>query len=172
MKKTFVRRCLNRILHLAARFGPGNQSLRPFIHGLRGVNVGKNVFIGDDAYIENEYPENVELQDECMVILRSTIIAHFRKGHGKVIVEKKARIGPHCIIANSSNGTLTIGEGAVVAAGAVVTRDVPPYTLVGGVPAKPIAKVTVPCTLRYTYEEFKAGLLPLDKAKAATDEQT
>ncbi|WP_455429725.1 acyltransferase [Mucilaginibacter lappiensis] len=35
---------------------------------------------------------------------------------------------------------VTIGKGAVVAAGAVVTRNVQPYTVVGGVPAKPIAK--------------------------------
>ncbi|WP_425562996.1 DapH/DapD/GlmU-related protein [Mucilaginibacter gynuensis] len=35
---------------------------------------------------------------------------------------------------------VTIGKGAVVAAGAVVTRDVQPYTVVGGIPAKPIAK--------------------------------
>ncbi|MDR1568036.1 MAG: hypothetical protein LBS33_05115 [Streptococcaceae bacterium] len=33
-------------------------------------------------------------------------------------------------------GEITLGQGCVVAAGAVVTKDVPPYTLVGGVPAK------------------------------------
>ena len=53
------------------------------------------------------------------------------------------KIGNHVWI--GSNATVlsgvTIGEWAVVAAGAVVTKDVPPYTIVGGVPAKIIKKV-------------------------------
>ena len=53
------------------------------------------------------------------------------------VVEKRASIGSNATIL----GGITIGEGALVAAGAVVTKSVPPYTVVAGVPAKIIGPV-------------------------------
>jgi acetyltransferase-like isoleucine patch superfamily enzyme len=162
-KKGLWKRVVNRLLHSLAKSLPGCESLRPFIHKLRGVKISGKVFIGDEVYIENEYPENVEIQDEAAILLRSTIIAHFRQGYGKVIICKKARIAAGCIVSASSKDPLIIGEGALVAAGSVVTKNVPPYTFVGGVPAKPIAKMTIPATQKTKWEDVKKGMVPLGK---------
>jgi hypothetical protein len=87
MKKNIFRRISNRILHLLARFSPGATTIRPFLHKLRGVKIRGKIFIGDDVYIENEYPECIEINDEAQIVLRTTIMAHFR-GTGKVIIGK------------------------------------------------------------------------------------
>jgi galactoside O-acetyltransferase len=55
----------------------------------------------------------------------------------KICIKDNAWIGFNSIILKG----VTIGEGAVVAAGSVVTKDVPPYTLVGGNPAKTIKQL-------------------------------
>ncbi len=149
-----------RILQLMARFLPGATSLRPFLHKLRGVNINGKVWIGDDVYLENEYPEAIELHDECGVNLRSVLIAHWR-GKGRIIVGKKARIGACCLITASPGKTIVIGEGAMVAAGSVVTKSVEPYTLVAGVPARPIGRLKVPPVQGIPYEDFKAGITRL-----------
>lgn len=57
-------------------------------------------------------------------------------GKGGVVIGDDVWLGYRSTILDG----VTIGRGGVVAAGALVTKDVPPYTIVGGVPAKPIRK--------------------------------
>jgi len=143
-----------------AQFAPGATSLRPFLHKLRGVKIHGTVFIGDQVYIENEYPEMVELHDGVQIVVRSITMCHFR-GTGKVVIEPNVWIGPNCVVAAPTGRTVTIDEGSVVAASSVVTRNVPQFMFVGGSPTKPIARVTIPMTQDTPYEDFKEGLVPL-----------
>jgi len=163
-EKPILKRISNRILQILAQMLPGSTSVRPFLHRLRGVKIGKGVFIGDDVYLENEYSENIEIYENAMIGLRSTLIAHFG-GNGKIIIEKSANVTSCCNIFAHGGQTLRIGEGAFVAVGSLVVKDVPPYTMVAGVPAKPIAKVSTPFSniidTKDAYSTFKKGLIKL-----------
>lgn len=160
MKKCFVRRVWNRILGMLARFAPGATSLRPFLHKLRGVHITGRVFIGDDVYIENEYPDCIELHEGAQICLRSILIAHTR-GSGRIVIGKDAFVGANCVLTASPGATLTVGEGSVIATSSVITSDVPAHTLVGNEKAKPLARATVAFTMETPYERFLAGLRPL-----------
>ena len=160
MPKNILRRLSNRVLHQLARSLSGAESVRPFLHKLRGVKIHGAVFIGDDVYVENEYPENVEFHDGAIIGLRTTIIAHTR-GSGRIIVGKNAFVGANCVIAAAPGRTLTIGEGAVLGIGSVVTGDVPAFTFYSGEKARAVAKVTVPFTTDTSYDAFIRGLRPL-----------
>jgi acetyltransferase-like isoleucine patch superfamily enzyme len=91
-KENFFMGVFSRFLHLLARFAPGARTLRPFLHRLRGVKIGKNVFIGEDVYIDNMHPEDVEIHEGATIALRSIIMSHFRE-RGKVIIEKTQGLG-------------------------------------------------------------------------------
>ncbi len=147
---------------MMARIAPGGFTVRPFLHRLRGVVIHDRVFIGDDAYLENEYPENVEIHADATISIRVLILAH-TLGRGKVIIEKAAFIGPGAMILCRSSNLLRIGEGAVVAAGSIVSRSVPPRTLCSGPRGELIAEVTVPLTPYINYNKFVFGLRPLKK---------
>jgi serine acetyltransferase len=160
MKKNYLRRIFNRVLHMIARASPGAMTLRPFIHRLRGVKVGRKVWIGDDVYLENEYPELVELREGAVLSIRSMIIAHTR-GAGAVIVGRNAFIGPNAVIACVTGKTIQIGDGAVISTSSVVTSSVAPQMVIAPPKSIPVARARVPFGVEQSMEQFIFGLEPL-----------
>ena len=114
----------------------------------QNVNVANNVIIGNDVKIQNNVSvyEGVEIEDgvfcgpSCVFTNDLTPRARYPKGrenYKKTLVREGASIGANATIVCGH----TVGKCAMVAAGAVVTKDVPDYALVAGVPAKVIGKV-------------------------------
>ena len=114
----------------------------------QNVNISNNVIIGNNVKIQNNVSvyEGVELEDgvfcgpSCVFTNDLTPRAEFPKGHQgykKTIVKHGASIGANATVVCGH----TIGEYGMVAAGAVVTKDVEPFTLVAGLPAVSIAKL-------------------------------
>jgi acetyltransferase-like isoleucine patch superfamily enzyme len=150
----------NRILQALARHAPGATSWRVWLNRWRGVHIGENVWIGYDAIIETSRPDLVTIRDRATIQIRATIIAHFREQLG-VVIEEDATIGPGTIILPN----VTIGRGSVVTAGSVVTKSVPPKTMVQGNPARPIATVEIPLRMDVSLKQFGKGLRPIRKSR-------
>jgi acetyltransferase-like isoleucine patch superfamily enzyme len=120
------------------------------------VQIGKNVWIGYDVVLDTSRPFLIKLEDDCELSMRVTIVAHFRGSTG-VTIERDAFVGPGAIILPN----VVVGRGAVVTAGSVVTRSVPPMTVVQGNPAVPVARCGVPLGPKVTVKEFSRRLRPL-----------
>ena len=161
----------NRLFQLLARFSPGAKSLRVLLHKWRGVRIGEEVWIGYDTIIETAHPYCVYIGNNVTISMRVTIIAHFDydissnlnedKDNISIRLEDDTFIGPGTIILPN----VTIGHGSVVTAGSVVTRSIPPMTMVQGNPAKPIATCGVPLTTKTPINEFRKKLKPLRKKR-------
>ena len=155
--KNIFHRASNRLLGVLARLVPGAEGFRPFLHRLRGVQISGRVFIGEDVLLETEYPECIEIHDNVAISIRAVIIAHTR-GPGKVVLEKNSFIGPNAVVVCPVGKTLTVGEGSVVSAGAVITRSVPSKSMVAPPPSRTVATLEVPLTTDVTMEQFLAGM--------------
>ncbi len=161
MKESALRGFKNRLLQHLARSLPGARSLRVFLHRARGVNIGNNTWIGYDVILETSRPHLITIEDNAAISMRVTIVAHFRETQG-VKIEQDVFIGPGAIILPN----VVIGRGAVVTAGSVVTKSVPPMTLVQGNPAVPVAKCGIPLGPQTRLDEFSRGLLPFSRPAA------
>ena len=162
---------VRRVLAKMAAIVPGGFSVRPALHRLRGVHIGKNVWISQWVYIDEIHPEAVSIEDNCTIGLRTSIFTHFywgprrRNGGFKpVVIGANTFIGPHCVILPGVH----VGEGCVIKAGSILTRNVPPGMFMGPPNPEPLGRVTVPLTPEHEYEEFLKGLQPLPRPAAGT----
>jgi serine acetyltransferase len=153
--RSAIRQAKNRVLQLVAFHAPGAKTLRVRLHRWRGVKIGRGVWIGYQVLLETSHPELIHINDNSILSIRSMLIAHFR-GRSGILIEKDAFIGPGAIILPN----VTIGHGAVVTAGSVVSSSVPAMTVVQGNPARPIATCGVTLGENTTMSQFLRSLRP------------
>ena len=157
-----VRSVLGRLLHAAARYWPMHPRWRVAIHRWRGVKIGKGVFIGSEVFIDNTYPQSITIGDNVSVASGAFIVGHFivpmhlKKALGVdrptnigVNLQRGCYVGPRSLIMDG----VTIGECSVIGAGAIVTKDIPAYSIAVGNPAKVIRSINPGDVMEYFAKE-------------------
>lgn len=145
-----------------------------FSHVLAGASIGENCNVGEHVFIENRVKigngctikngvaiwDEVTLEDGVFVGPYAVFTNDFRprafikRGGTHFLptrVKRGATLGANCTVVCG----VTIGEYAMIGAGAVVTRDVPPHTLLAGNPAREIGRICF-CGERLDTEDYCA----------------
>ena len=105
-----------------------------------GVKVSGRVLIYGDVTIDTVFPDSIYIGNGTRITTGTKILTHYidtslpgvHFKRGEVHIEDNVFIGVNVCICNS----VTIGEGAIVGAGSVVTKDIPPYQVWAGNPAR------------------------------------
>lgn len=134
-------------------FSPINpRKLRPTILRKIGCKVGKNVFIGSEVYIDSGHANLIEIEDYVHITARCLLLCHERDltnycindnasklkyKTGKIILKKGCMLGMNTMIMPG----VTVGEGAIVGAYSLVTKDIPAWTIALGRPAKVVKHI-------------------------------
>jgi len=138
----------NTVLRFLARHAP-YYKLRAIFLRASGVTVGDYTYIAPEVFFLDDLKGGlIEVGNYASIAPLSVLVASshpnfspVRKLVGskvaKVVIEDGAWIGSQAVVLPGAR----IGKCSVVAAGAVVTENVPPYTIVGGMPAKVIKKL-------------------------------
>jgi acetyltransferase-like isoleucine patch superfamily enzyme len=133
----------------------------------QGARIGENCSIASSAARKfGSEPWLIRVGDHVRITAGVVFITHdgsswlfrdrlpntspYGNRFGKIVIHDNCNIGLNCIIMPD----VTIGPNSIVGAGSVVTKDVPPNTVVAGVPARPI------CTLDEYIEKYKQKMIP------------
>jgi acetyltransferase-like isoleucine patch superfamily enzyme len=153
MNNSKFKQIKKKLLKLIAKQLPGC-GMRIRLLRMCGYEIGNNVYIGEDFIIIDDLGDTqleLRIGDRVAISPRVTFVLHTQPNESRIVpyvnshkgfitVESDAWIGTGAVILPN----VTIGEGAVVGANSVVTKNVAPYTVVGGVPAHIIKQVDVP----------------------------
>ena len=134
---------------------------RKWLQRQRGVKIGKNVHWGTNVVVDYPYPNFVKVEDEASISGNDYFLAHSKPldYHACCTESYVAPIIVHKHVWIAVNVTVMpgveIGEGAIISAGSVVSKDIPPFTVAKGNPAKVVADLAEILKNNYPEEEFE-----------------
>ena len=129
---------------------PVGSRFRCTLERWRGVKVGKHVFLGGGNVLDRARPDLITIEDHVSLAGNVNILTHSNPTEPirEILGDSATNIAPVHIKRGAWIAVsvvvlpgVIIGENSIVAAGSVVTKDVPPYSIVGGVPAKVIKNI-------------------------------
>lgn len=128
------------------------RKIRPWVLRKIGCNVGKNVFVGDSVKIDSGHSDLITIEDGVSIAGGTRLLCHQRDFSNYCVGDEYLALGyilkpivlkKGCLVGMESfvMPGVTIGEGAVVGAGSLVTKDVPAWTIATGRPAKVVKEI-------------------------------
>lgn len=128
------------------------RKLRPWVMRKIGCHVGKDVFIGDSVKIDSGHSDLIFIDDHAHIAGGTRLLCHQRDLSDYCVGDDYAKLGYRLAPIHLCKGSLvgmesfvmpgvTIGEGAIVGAGSLVTKDVPAWTIATGRPAKVVKQI-------------------------------
>lgn len=144
---------------LGVRIGPGSTILMTTeMHHAKGLSIGANTIINQHCYLDGRgglrIGQNVNISSHVVLVAGSHEVQDGEKFMGvakPIIIEDYVWLCTRVTILPG----VTVGYGAVVAAGAVVTKSVEQYSIVAGVPARKIGERTK--DLRYSLGNYNVS---------------
>lgn len=126
--------------------------VRPWVLKKIGCHVGKGCFIGDSVKIDSGHSDMITIEDSVSIAGGARLLCHQRDFSDYCVGDDYMKLGytvkpivlkKGCLIGMESfvMPGVTVGEGAIVGAGSMVTKDIPAWTVAIGRPAKVVRQI-------------------------------